>query len=181
MEDVFWFEMRDHLDGSVEVNVRRNGDYDGFTASEARVAANRLLHIVAEEARGSKLFCVIEFYDDSSTSISFGNGDVDEPRVKSLRDYIWMRRRFEEAVHGRFSRYTILPRWMIDVNSFFLFVLTRLMQVIDAVFDLDRNKWYERETEVRSEFPEEQGHEDLEELTGVNQKVIPLFRRKPAE
>lgn len=174
--DKFLFEMTDYSDGTVDINVTREDD-EPFTEDEARLAANRLYFNVAEECRESQMVCLMEFYEDGSTSIGF-RGDADEkPKVQSLRDYIWMRRRFDEAIHGKFNRYPVLPRWMIDMNSVFLFCLTRIMQVVDAVFDLNRGEIYEKPA-VRHDDSER-----LEKLCGepVSDKVIPLFGRTPRE
>jgi hypothetical protein len=63
------------------------------------------------------------------------------------------------------------------VNSVFLFCLTRIMQVIDAIFDLNRDEIYEKPPIQHDDS------ERLEKLCGEPQsdKVIPLFGKRPRD
>lgn len=176
MYDTFWFEMAERPGSLLDITIRRSGE-ESFSKEDARCALNRMYHNVAEEARDSRLYCVIEVYEDSSTSVSWRGGD--KPRLNSLRDYLWMRRRMEEAIHGKFSRYNLLPRWIINLNTVLLFVMIRIMQIVDAVFDLHRDDWlYQKQTVLGGAGEHvEVSDEDLD----LSENVIPLFGSGPED
>lgn len=141
MYDTYWFEMAERPGSLLDITIRR-GDDAPFTEEDAHDAVNRLQFNIAEQAKG-KLYCSLEIYQNSDASLRWRGENG--PMLNSLRDYIWLRRRIEQAFHGDFSRFSTLPRWIVDANTVFLYVMLRVMQVIDAVFNLDRDSKYRRD------------------------------------